>query len=126
MIPGSNLLGLALTVIGSQLVNYRAFTGRATNAAGLDVSTYAAGVPRRGSFQPVPRQYFAQMGLEYTKEYCNWYDPAAGIQDLGRDVSGDLIIFGGKTWEALSANDWSAVDGWSGVLFVCKGPVVYE
>lgn len=122
MIPGSNLLATALTVIAQQTVQYLAVTGRTTNAAGLDVSTYADPVDRRGSFQPVPRQYFAQMGLDYTKAYYTWYDPSGPVQDVARDTSGDRIIFNGLLFEAVSSNDWTPVDGWSGTLFVSQGP----
>lgn len=121
MIPGNNLLATALSVIASQTVQYIAVTGRTTNAAGLDVSAYATPVPRRGSFQPVPRQYFTQMGLDYTKAYYTWYDPVGPVQDVARDTSGDRIIFNGRVYEAMSSNDWTPVDGWSGTLFVYKG-----
>lgn len=118
LVPGSNLLKLALTVIGSQLVQYQSFVSKETNAAGIKVPTYAAVVPLKGSFQPVARQYYNQMGLDFNKEYCNWYDPNATVNDLGRDRKGDRIIFAGKVFEALSSSDWKAVDGWNGTIFV--------
>lgn len=118
MIPGSNLLEMALTMIESQVVGYVACTGRTLNAMGQFVAVYAAPVPKSGSFQPVSRQYYQQLGLDYNKEYCNWYDPTAVVRDLEKDRSPDRINFGGWVWEALSSTDWKQVDGWRGTLFV--------
>jgi len=118
VIPGNNLLQMALTVIGAQTVGYRAFTGRTNNAAGKLVSTYAAAVPKRGSFQPIPRQYYAQMGLDFSKSYAMWYDPSGDTFALTRNTAGDLISFAGKNFEALSSTDWKAIDGWTGIMFV--------
>lgn len=118
MIPGSNLLKMALKVIGSQTVQYIQYLGRVENSAGFLVSTYAEPVPLTGSFQPVPRQYFAQMGLDYNKSYAMLYDPNGTIKDLDRDRSGDYIEFADARYEAMSSTDWTPIDGWNGTLFV--------
>ena len=118
MIPGSNLLKTALRVLGQQTVSYAAATGRATNAAGLWVTTYAAPIDIRGSFQPIDRDYYLQYGLDFTKTYAKWYDPNATIKDVQRDTSGDKITYAGSVYTALSSNDWKAPDGWNATLFV--------
>jgi hypothetical protein len=118
MIPGSNLLKTALRVISSQTVSYQEFTGRTTNAAGLKVSAYADAVDIRGSFQPVDRSYYLQLGLDFTKSYAKWYDPNATTRDIQRDTSGDRITYAGMTYNALSNNEWKAPDGWTGTMFV--------
>jgi hypothetical protein len=122
-VPGSNLLAQALTLIAGQTVGYVACTGRTKSATGQWVDAYANPIPKRGSFQPVPRQYYLQMGLDYNKEYCNWYDPTAIVRDVQVDRAPDKINFGGFVWTALSSNDWSAVDGWQGTLFVKGKPL---
>lgn len=117
-VPGDNLLAQALTLIGGQTVGYVACTGRTVTAAGQYVPAYADPVPKMGSFQPVPRSYYNQLGLDFTKQYCNWYDPSSVVRDVARDRAPDRINFGGAVWEALSSNEWTAVDGWQGTLFV--------
>lgn len=117
MIPGMNLLNLALTVIAPATVTYYAYTSRALNAAGVYITTFAAGVDIVGSVQPVPRQLYADMGLDYTRNYVMLYADTP-IGDVTRDRTGDQIGFNGKRWQVESANDWQAIDGWSGVLCV--------
>lgn len=117
MIPGTNLLDAALTVITGQVVTYYQFTGRATNAIGYDVNTYAAGVALEGSFQPVPRRLYEQYGLDLQKDYATFYAPV-NILDVGRDVAGDQIVFNDLRYQCESTNDWYAQDGWVGVLCV--------
>ncbi|ENG2644832.1 hypothetical protein ABTQ74_002860 [Salmonella enterica subsp. enterica serovar Banana] len=115
MIPGSNLLNLALGVIGSQTLEYHAFTGRQTNAAGYDIAEYADPAPVVGSFQPVPRAQYANLGLDYQKTYWNFY-VSADLLDVARDVSGDQLVFNGKRYQCESITPWRSIDGWNAVL----------
>ncbi|ASG88408.1 phage collar protein [Salmonella enterica] len=115
MIPGSNLLNLALSVIGSQALEYHAFTGRQTNAAGYDVAEYAEPMPVVGSFQPVPRTQYANLGLDYQKTYWNFY-VSADVIDVARDVSGDQFAFDGLRYQCESITPWRSIDGWNAVL----------
>ena len=41
MIPGTNLLGAALNLIGKQTLTLKSVTGRTTNALGQFVNTYS-------------------------------------------------------------------------------------
>lgn len=117
MIPGSNLLNMAMTLIAAQTVSYYAFTGRTTNEIGIDVPAWAAPVDMRGSLQPVPRNLYQVNGLEYEKNYFTFYT-SANILDVRRDVSGDNMAFNGMRLQVISSNDWFAMDGWVGVLCV--------
>jgi hypothetical protein len=117
IIPGANLLALAQTVIRQQTVQYLAFTGRANNAIGQFVASFAEPVDILGSFQPVPRQKYAEMGLDATREYAYFYSTQQ-LDDVNRDRSGDQLIFNGKRYEISGSNDWHAIDGWNGVLVV--------
>lgn len=96
MIPGSNLLNMALSVIAPQKFTYYAFVSRKTGINGLDVATYASPMRVRGSVQPVPRSMYETLGLNLQKTYVNIFI-ARNIVDLNRDVSGDYIIFGYTT-----------------------------
>ena len=121
MIPGSNLLVTALSVISQQTVTLHKFVERETNEYGLDVTTYAEPVSIMGSMQPIARNLYDQYGLDLSKNYYNFYTKF-DVQDVRRDTSGDMITFNGLQFQVLSALDWAAVDGWKGLLIVEIGP----
>lgn len=116
-VPGSNLLKQAFTAIAQQTVSYTSYTSRVTNAAGLDVSTYADPTPVKGSVQPVPRNKYEYLGLDLQKDYVMFYTSSPVI-DLQRDVSGDKFSFNGRCYQCVSKTAWEGVDGWSSVLSV--------
>ena len=120
MIPGQNLLNMALTVIARQTITYYQYTGRALNNVGQDVTTYADPVSMVGSLQPVPRQLYAQWGLDLQKSYYTFYT-SNNILDIRRDVSADQFAFNNQRYQVESNNDWYAQDGWKGVLCVLIG-----
>ena len=117
LVPGGNLLNSALSVIGKQTFQYRRFSGRSTNAIGLDVSTYDPPVTLQGSVQPVPRTLYQANGLDFQCNYINVYVSRA-ILDIARDVAGDQIIFQGNTYQCVSRTPWAGIDGWDAVLAV--------
>lgn len=117
MIPGGNLLNLALSVIAKQQMIYSRFIKRDTGPNGMFISKYAAGIPVTGSFQPVARNLYQAMGLDFQKNYANIFI-SRSILDVERDVAGDQFKVCGDTWQAESKTAWSAVDGWDQVLCV--------
>ena len=121
MIPGSNLLNLALGALGQQTLDHYRFVSRETNSIGLDVATYAEAVQVTGSFQPVPRNLYQQSGLDLSKNYATFFTSAA-ISDVKRDVSGDYLSFGGKLYQCLSASDWKGIDGWLSITCIETTP----
>jgi|SRR5690242_10757908 len=120
MIPGSNLLNIALRVIARQTVIYYKDRSRSQNSVGQDVTSYAGGVPIVGSFQPVPRQLYEKYGLDLQKDYYTFYT-SNNVLDVSRNVSGDQIGFKGERFQCESSNDWFPMDGWVGVLCVKIG-----
>lgn len=117
-VPGSNLLRMALRVIQSQAFDYYAFISRAAGISGIWVATYAAALPLTGSVQPVPRTLYLQYGLDFQKDYVRFY-LSKNVIDVQRDVSGDKIIYGGRTYQCESLDgDWFRQDGWTAVLAV--------
>jgi hypothetical protein len=116
-VPGANLLSMAMRVIQPQSVQWQAFTGRTVNSAGDWVSTFAAAVPVLGSIQPIPRTLYADMGLQLSRNYADFYTSAA-VQPTGRDREGDRLTYGGKTWQAESETNWASVDGFRRLLLV--------
>jgi hypothetical protein len=117
MVPGSNILNLALTVIAKQSIVYFRFLSRSQNNVGQDVTIYDAPTTVQGSFQPVPRRLYQIYGLDLQKSYFTFY-ASKNILDVGRDVSGDQIVFQGFRYQCESSNDWFGEDGWVGVLCV--------
>lgn len=117
MIPGSNLLKQAFSLIAQQTFDYYEFVSRTPNAVGQDVTTYAAPVAVLGSVQPVPRNLFQQNGLDFQRNYVNVY-LQQGVIDVDRDVSGDQIVFQSNRYQVMSKTPWFGIDGWDAMLCV--------
>lgn len=117
MIPGFDILGLALMAIQRQEFLYRPFISRSLNGIGDQIPVYGPLVDVSGSVQPVPRTMYQFMGLDFQKFYMNFFIERAVI-DIARDVSGDQFIFQGKTFQCLSRTAWHNIDGWDQVLCV--------
>jgi hypothetical protein len=112
MIPGSNLLAQALTVIQPQTVRYYRNTGRATNAAGMDVASFAPGVDiPQGSVQAVPLRKYESLGLDFKARYVTWL-VCADIVGVERDRSGDQFEWNGRRFNVVGETNWFSQDGW--------------
>lgn len=120
-VPGSGLLGLALTVITAQPVQFYAATGRIKNAVGQYDTIYAPGVTILGSFQPVDVKLLQKFGLDMGKSHATFY--ANGVYSVpDRGESGDQFGYADRRWQSLGSVPWSAQDGWESVLLVDIGP----
>lgn len=120
MIPGSNILEMALSVISAQTVTYYPFLSRTLNANALQVATYDTPIMIEGSMQPVPRQLYAEYGLDFEKSYYVFYT-STNVLPVTRDVSGDQIVFNNQRFQCESTTDWFVLDGWVGVLCIKIG-----
>lgn len=123
-VPGSNLLNQAMRLIASQAVEYYRATGRTVNDLGQFITSYEDPVTMYGSFQAVPKQLYQAYGLDWQRSYFTFYT-SNPIKDVARDLSPDVITYGGDRYQCESNNDWYKVDGWRGVLCVLldAGPV---
>ncbi len=133
-IPGDNLLSEALELIESQTVTYYVETGRAANAAGDYLTTYAAGVPiLSGSVQTVDRSRYQQSGLDWQKNYVNWFVPSVDVENIARNKSGDVFewpvnddgsLIVGKTrrWQLIGETPWKIQDDWAMTTGIDIGP----
>jgi hypothetical protein len=117
MIPSIDILEIALGAINPQGVMYYSFLSRTANAIGNDIATYSAPVLLNGSVQPVPRSAYQNSGLEFQKNYVNFFVSKNAI-DIQRDVSGDYFIYDGKKYQCVSKTDWYSQDGWVQILSV--------
>lgn len=122
-VPGANLLALALTVQTPQEVGFRQWVANTTNAVGKDVPSYAEQVSVWGSFQPMSRERVEFFGLEAGKSYAVFYATGA-FQAVQRNGAPDRFAYAGRLYEVVDNTDWSAQDGWSGLLLVDVGPDV--
>ena len=92
-----NLLDMALGTIGTQTVTYKKFLSRTTNEIGLDEDTYDVLVDIEGSFQPVPKNIIANLGLDISQHHFNFY-VSKDILELDKFKVADVIV-DGKTVE---------------------------
>lgn len=121
MIPGLNILNIALGAIQPQSLMWHAWAGNTTNPLGQDIPSYAAPVPIIGSFQPVDARTMQAMGLDMTKRYRNLYT-SNPLEGVSRGEAPDYATFDGRRYEVAGDTDWARQDGWKGVLFVDVGP----
>lgn len=117
LVPGSNLLALANRVIATQTLSYAAYSSRTANSVGVWNTAYAAPVIIRGNIQPVPRNRYENMGLDFQKNYATIFIQK-NVIDIARDVSGDQFTYNGRIFEAISRTDWFGQDSWDSVLCV--------
>lgn len=94
MIPGSNILRMALTIIARNSVVAYQFASRTLNSIGLYDVTYSDPISISGSFQPVPRQLYREYGLDFQQSYFTFYTDQLDLIDIQRGSSGDQITFG--------------------------------
>lgn len=117
IVPGSNLLNMAFNLIAQQPFDYYRYEGRTTNSIKQYVANYADPVAVTGSVQPVARNLYQQLGLEWQKAYIIIY-ASRDILDVGRDDSGDQIEFENDRYNVLSIAPWFGIDGWAQALCV--------
>ena len=125
MIPGSNLLNLAMSVIQKAQLGYSAYVGRTLAANGDYVPAYASAVMIGGSIQPIKRNLYEHMGLDFDKNYVNVFVPN-NVLDVQRASAGDQFTFNNRTFQVLSNEAWFEMDGWDQVLCVEVPTVVTE
>lgn len=112
MIPGINLLNVAMGLLGNQATEYLRFIGTETLANGVKIEKYEDAVPvDGGSVQPIPKSVYGERGLNLSREYVTWF-VSMDVIGLDRDHSGDLMKWNGRTYKVDSDNSWYGQDGW--------------
>ncbi len=118
MIPGSNLLQQALSVIRPTTLNVYRYIDRSVNSIGLDVATYATPECIEGSVQALDRGSYSRLGLDYAKRHILIWLTAGDLSDLNRGRAPDQIGFNGRRYEIVDETDWVPIDGWARVIAV--------
>lgn len=119
LIPGSNILGIALTAINpTGGVEVKKYLGKQENDFGSTIKTYSGPVPVVGcSLQPMPTSMIQQLGLSLQKQYINIWTQS-NIQVAYNGNEGDILIWGGAEWEVMSPTSWQEQDGWKQIIAV--------
>jgi hypothetical protein len=122
MIPGADLLAMALSVLQPASVQFYPFVSRSVNDIGMEVSTYGEPVTLEGSVQALPRTEYERLGLDLAREYVTFF-AQADMRSSGRDRENDYLAWSGAKWGIVNVTAWYEVDGWSEVLAVKIGPL---
>lgn len=121
-VTGSNILTLAMSVMTRQSIDWAQYTGRTVDDAGLYVNAYDDAVTITGSVQPVPRKRYANLGLDFSKQYKMFWsdDPHLDADTIGiaRNRSSDRFMFDGHVYEVADQTSWEQQDGWTSVMLV--------
>lgn len=119
LIPGSNLLGIALQAINpTSGATVRFFEGETENNFGTTVKAYSDPVPLFGcSIQPVPYTIIAQLGLDVNKNYVGIWTQK-NIQGVYEGRQGDIVNWNGSDWEITAEESWMVQDGWKQITAV--------
>lgn len=119
-IPGSNVLGMCLSLIAPQAVKWYRSIGRIQNDLGEWVASYDTPVVLRGSFQPIDKAKYEALGLDLTQHYAVFY-VSKRIKQVERQSSGDLLEYCGRKYQTLDGANWMEQDGWIGIMCVDVG-----
>lgn len=120
MIPGINLLSIALGAIASQSGEWLRFIGNTQNSQGQDIPEYAPAQVVTGSLQSTDAKTVQDMGLDVTAKHRTFYS-SHPIAITDRETSPDLLIFYGRKYQVAGEVDWINQDGWKGVVLVDIG-----
>lgn len=122
-VPGGNILGMALRVIVPQTVQWRAFVSRDENSVGDTIPVFADPVDiAQCSVQPVDKKLYQQFGLNLAKNYETLWTMGP-VYPTARDRDGDIILFGGKTFQCESDRFWPDVGEYRRILMVEVQPL---
>jgi len=123
MIPGINLLGVALQMIASESVEYFADAGRVKQPNGVFLTNYNEPVTiDECSVQAVDRSKYLSMGLDFQKTYVTWFVPNQQVVTVERAKSGDVIEWNGGRYQLNGGIDWTGQDSWGTGVCVLIGP----
>ena len=114
---GFNLLAVAQSVIGKQEYQVIKWLGKTINAAGHEIDEYAEPENRLGSVQPIARNKYQNLGLDFSGVYIEIWDVEL-INLLSRENNSDQVIFNGSTFKAQTGTDWSNSGSWNSVILV--------
>ena len=83
--------------------------------------------------QPVPRDRYQALGLDFMKSYITWYVPNLQFDAVKRNQGGDVIewpvnpdgsLIAGQTgrYQLVGDNPWKQQDNWASAMCILIGP----
>ncbi len=106
-----NLLELALTHLPPVYFKHRYYTGETRNAIGVLVPSYSDWVVCRGMVQPVARSRYADLGLDFAKNYVNIWG-SINLRTVALQEQPDQIHYNGKIWTITTVTEWNPYNWW--------------
>jgi len=119
LVPGSNLLGIALGSINPTAgVQIKRFLGQQENDFGKTINAFSVPEPLYGtSVQPLSFRDIQQLGLTTGRQYVTvWIQ--TGAHSAYRGGAADLILWNSAAWEVLEPTSWKVQDGWTQLVAV--------
>lgn len=119
MVPGSNLLNMALGVIQpTRGATVKEYLGEVDNAFGGTEVSYRDPKPLVNvSIQPMTKQQVQVSGLAVNKTYIQiWVSQS--VQGAYRGRQNDIVTWAGYDWEVQPDSDWLIQDGWVRIIAV--------
>jgi hypothetical protein len=120
LVPGSNLLNLAHSLIGFQTITLYRNQATVNGADGVNEPIYQPPVTVKCSVQEVPTNFYQLLGLDLLKDYLLIYS-SVEMKDLRRDKCPDALDFNGFRYVVESNVDWRSQDGWAASVCVNQG-----
>lgn len=118
-----NLLEEVLPIINNVIdsttgtFQFRSMLEETVNEIGIPVPTYSEWVTCQGTVQPVNRNRYDALGLDWSKSYINaWGSVRMNTVDDMKQP--DQILWRGMLWNVTSVDEWHPHNGWVKVTAV--------
>ncbi len=108
---GFNLLATVQTVIGNQSFQVERWITSNVNSIGYNVDQYGPLITYSGNIQPVDRDIYKDLGLDFSKNYIEIYS-VPYIDTLTRDDGGDRIHWNSNIYKADPLSRWAEADNY--------------
>lgn len=112
-----NLLVHALRIIPSSQVQVFHFTENTITEGGQSVPSYEDLGTFNGSIQGVTNELYAELGLDFQKEYKKVFVPTQ-LNGSDTQTTPDYVSFYGSNWTVFKSNKWTEYDGWDYAIVV--------
>lgn len=117
-----NLLNVAMRTIGTDVLQYRLYSGNTVNDAGVPSVSYGEWRDVRASIQPgivssfggkcVSEKEYQDLGLSWARTYVTVWLSDVGLTTSENEEAADQIRIGKKVFNVLQVEDWLMQNGW--------------
>lgn len=113
----TNLLNLALPIINNiidattGIFQVRSCDGETINDIGVPVPSYGEWLGCNGTVQPVKRDRYEALGLDWSKNYINIWGSVI-MHTIGDKKQPDQVKWRDRIWNVITINEWNPHNGW--------------